>query len=210
MTTVPIKCVLLGETAVGKTSFINRFVNDTFTSEFVPTMIGCYSSKEVFYEKANRKIKYELWDTAGQEKYRSINKIFYQDTLIVILIFDITRKDTFSSIKDYWYQEVKENSPDDVIIAIAANKSDLYEKEEVSQDEVEEFAESINAIYKQTSALNGSGIKEIFESIGDELTSSENFDNLVRKSSATAIRLDSTSVYNVTTEKTGSTNNCCV
>ena len=210
MTTVPIKCVLLGETAVGKTSFINRFVNDTFTSEFVPTMIGCYSSKEVFYEKANRKIKYELWDTAGQEKYRSINKIFYQDTLIVILIFDITRKDTFSSIKDYWYQEVKENSPDDVIIAIAANKSDLYEKEEVSQDEVEEFAESINAIYKQTSALNGSGIKEIFESIGDELTSSENFDNLVRKSSATAIRLDSTSVYNVTTEKTGNTNNCCV
>ncbi len=210
MTTVPIKCVLLGETAVGKTSFINRFVNDTFTSEFVPTMIGCYSSKEVFYEKANRKIKYELWDTAGQEKYRSINKIFYQDTLIVILIFDITRKDTFSSIKDYWYKEVKENSPDDVIIAIAANKSDLYEKEEVSQDEVEEFAESINAIYKQTSALNGSGIKEIFESIGDELTSSENFDNLIRKSSATAIRLDSTSVYNVTTEKTGSTNNCCV
>ena len=210
MTTVPIKCVLLGETAVGKTSFINRFVNDTFTSEFVPTMIGCYSSKEVFYEKANRKIKYEIWDTAGQEKYRSINKIFYQDTLIVILIFDITRKDTFSSIKDYWYQEVKENSPDDVIIAIAANKSDLYEKEEVSQDEVEEYAESINAIYKQTSALNGSGIKEIFESIGDELTSSENFDNLVRKSSATAIRLDSTSVYNVTTEKTGSTNNCCV
>ena len=210
MTTVPIKCVLLGETAVGKTSFINRFVNDTFTSEFVPTMIGCYSSKEVFYEKANRKIKYELWDTAGQEKYRSINKIFYQDTLIVILIFDITRKDTFSSIKDYWYKEVKENSPDDVIIAIAANKSDLYEKEEVSQDEVEEFAESINAIYKQTSALNGSGIKEIFESIGDELTSSENFDNLVRKSSATAIRLDSTSVYNVTTEKTGNTNNCCV
>ncbi len=210
MTTVPIKCVLLGETAVGKTSFINRFVNDTFTSEFVPTMIGCYSSKEVFYEKANRKIKYELWDTAGQEKYRSINKIFYQDTLIVILIFDITRKDTFSSIKDYWYKEVKENSPDDVIIAIAANKSDLYEKEEVSQDEVEEFAESINAIYKQTSALNGSGIKEIFESIGEELTSSENFDNLIRKSSATAIRLDSTSVYNVTTEKTGSTNNCCV
>ena len=210
MTTVPIKCVLLGETAVGKTSFINRFVNDTFTSEFVPTMIGCYSSKEVFYEKANRKIKYELWDTAGQEKYRSINKIFYQDTLIVILIFDITRKDTFSSIKDYWYKEVKENSPDDVIIAIAANKSDLYEKEEVSQDEVEEFAESINAIYKQTSALNGSGIKEIFESIGEELTSSENFDNLIRKSSATAIRLDSTSVYNVTTEKTGNTNNCCV
>ena len=210
MTTVPIKCVLLGETAVGKTSFINRFVNDTFTSEFVPTMIGCYSSKEVFYEKANRKIKFDLWDTAGQEKYRSLNKIFYQDTLIVILIFDITRKDTFSSIKDYWYKEVKENSPDDVIIAIAANKSDLYEKEEVSQDEVEEFAESINAIYKQTSALNGSGIKEIFESIGDELTSSENFDNLVRKSSATAIRLDSTSVYNVTTEKTGNTNNCCV
>ena len=210
---LPIKCVLLGETAVGKTSFINRFVNDTFTKDFVPTMVGCYSSKDIYYEKAKRKIKYEIWDTAGQEKYRSINKIFYQDTSIAILVFDITRKDSYQALKDYWYPEVKDNSPKDVIIAIAANKSDLYEYEEVSNTEVEEFAKEINAIYKQTSALNGTGIGDLFESIGYQLLSPENYDDFVRKTSVSVIRLNSASISNSSTEKSevkiNGKKNCC-
>ena len=194
--TVPIKCVLLGETAVGKTCLINRFVNDTFKDNFVPTMVGCYSSKDIFYEKANRKIRYEIWDTAGQEKYRSINKIFYQDATIAILVFDITRKDTFDTLKNYWYGELKDNAPKDIIIAIAANKSDLYEYEEISNEEVEEFANNINAIYKQTSAKNGTGIKEMFDSIGYKLLSPENFEEFLRKTSV--IRLKSDSFLNST------------
>jgi len=210
-TILPIKCVLLGETAVGKTSFINRFVNDTFTKEFVPTMVGCYSSKDIYYEKAKRKIKYEIWDTAGQEKYRSINKIFYQDTSIAILVFDITRKDSYQALKDYWYPEVKDNSPKDVIIAIAANKSDLYEYEEVSNTEVEEFAKEINAIYKQTSALNGTGIKDLFESIGYQLLSPENYDDFVRKTSASLIRINSASISSIEKSevKSNGKKNCC-
>ena len=194
--TVPIKCVLLGETAVGKTCLINRFVNDTFKDNFVPTMVGCYSSKDIFYEKANRKIRYEIWDTAGQEKYRSINKIFYQDATIAILVFDITRKDTFDTLKNYWYGELRDNAPKDIIIAIAANKSDLYEYEEISNEEVEEFANNINAIYKQTSAKNGTGIKEMFDSIGYKLLSPENFEEFLRKTSV--IRLKSDSFLNST------------
>ena len=195
-TTVPIKCVLLGETAVGKTCLINRFVNDTFKDNFVPTMVGCYSSKDIFYEKANRKIRYEIWDTAGQEKYRSINKIFYQDATIAILVFDITRKDTFDTLKNYWYGELKDNAPKDIIIAIAANKSDLYEYEEISNEEVEEFANNINAIYKQTSAKKGTGIKELFDNIGYKLLSPENFEEFLRKTSV--IRLKSDSFLNST------------
>ena len=194
--TVPIKCVLLGETAVGKTCLISRFVNDTFKDNFVPTMVGCYSSKDIFYEKANRKIRYEIWDTAGQEKYRSINKIFYQDATIAILVFDITRKDTFDTLKNYWYGELRDNAPKDIIIAIAANKSDLYEYEEISNEEVEEFANNINAIYKQTSAKKGTGIKELFDNIGYKLLSPENFEEFLRKTSV--IRLKSDSFLNST------------
>ena len=213
-TTLPIKCVLLGETAVGKTCLINRFVNDTFQTDFVPTMVGCYSSKDIFYEKANRKIKYEIWDTAGQEKYRSINKIFYQDTSIAILVFDITRKDTFEALKNYWFTELRDNSPKDIIIAIAANKCDLYEYEEVSHDEIKEFSQSINALYEQTSAKTGAGIKDLFNSIGNKLLSPENYDEFIRKTSV--IRLKSESCQNSTLNNTEKSEvradikkNCC-
>ena len=199
--TIPMKCVLLGETAVGKSWLINRFVNDTFQSDFVPTMVGCYSSKEIFYQRANRKIKYEIWDTAGQEKYRSINKIFYQDASIAILVFDITRKDTFEAIKNYWYTEVRDNSPKDIIIAIAANKCDLYEYEEVNNEEIQEFSNSINALYKQTSAKSGNGIKDLFNNIGYKLLSPEKYDDFIRKQSV--IRLNSESLQNITLNNSG-------
>ena len=210
---LPIKCVLLGETAVGKTCLINRFVNNTFQEDFVPTMVGCYSSKDIFYDKANKKIKYEIWDTAGQEKYRSINKIFYQDTSIAILVFDITRKDTFEALKNYWYLELRDNSPKDIVIAIAANKCDLYEYEEVSHDEVEEFGKSINALYEQTSAKTGEGIKDLFNSIGYKLLSPENYEDFLRKTSAVRLKSDSFQNVSNSTEKSEDREeikkNCC-
>ena len=210
---LPIKCVLLGETAVGKTCLINRFVNNTFQEDFVPTMVGCYSSKDIFYDKANKKIKYEIWDTAGQEKYRSINKIFYQDTSIAILVFDITRKDTFEALKNYWYLELRDNSPKDIIIAIAANKCDLYEYEEVSHDEVEEFGKSINALYEQTSAKTGEGIKDLFNSIGYKLLAPENYEDFIRKTSAVRLKSDSFQNDSNSTEKSEAREeikkNCC-
>jgi len=196
---LPLKCVLLGETAVGKTALISRFVENKFSKDFVSTLVGCYSSKDIFYPKFNRNVKYEIWDTAGQEKFRSINKIFYQDTSIAILVFDITRKDTFQALKEYWYTEVRDNSPKDVIIAIAANKNDLYEYEEVTDEEAKEFAKSINAIYHQTSASKGTGINELFESIGSELLRPENIQEFVRKTTTykkMPVRLNSESFNN--------------
>ena len=178
-----IKCVLLGETAVGKSSLINRFVSNTFKSDFTSTMVGYCSTKQVYYEKTDQKINYEIWDTAGQEKYRSLTKIFYQDSKVTLLVYDITRKDSFEAIKNYWYTEVRDNSPQDVIIAIVGNKSDLYEYEEVTEDEAKEFAKSVNAIYQQTSACNGSGVKELFDMIGNKIIKPEVFEELNRKTS---------------------------
>ena len=176
-----IKVVLLGETAVGKSSLINRFVNDQFQTNYTSTMTGSFFSKEVFYQKQQKNLKYEIWDTAGQEKYRAMNKIFYQSTKVVILVLDITRKDTFQAILNYWYKELKENAPQDVVIALAANKSDLYEYEEVTKEELDEYAKSINAIYQQTSALKDYGIKELFNKIGEKLLSTENSEEIKTK-----------------------------
>jgi small GTP-binding protein len=146
-------------------------------------MVGYCSTKQVYYEKTDQKINYEIWDTAGQEKYRSLTKIFYQDSKVTLLVYDITRKDSFEAIKNYWYTEVRDNSPQDVIIAIVVNKSDLYEYEEVTEDEAKEFAKSVNAIYQQTSACNGSGVKELFDMIGNKIIKPEVFEELNRKTS---------------------------
>ena len=177
---IPVKCVLLGESGVGKSSIINRFISNTFRSDFSPTMVGCYSSKEVYFEHAKQKISFEIWDTAGQEKYRSINKIFYQDAIIAILVYDITRKESYEAIKNYWYIEVRDNSPKEVLIAIVGNKSDKYEFEEVNEDEVKEFCNSINAIYKVTSAALGEGINELFDVIGNKLLTPEKVEEYMK------------------------------
>ena len=166
---IVLKCVLLGESGVGKSSLINRFISGNFNKDSLPTIVGGFSKKEIFYEEENTKIVYEIWDTAGQEKYRSINKIFYQDAYINILVYDITKKNTFKAIKDYWIEEIKENGPRDAIIIIAGNKSDLYEHEAVDEEEVRKYCKNIDAIYQLTSAQTGEGVNELFNKIGKEL-----------------------------------------
>ena len=95
------KVVLLGETGVGKTCLIERYTKSEFHDNFAPTLGGTFIEKEVAYKSYNKTIKFQIWDTAGQEKYRSINKLFYSDANIAILVYDITRKETFDEIKNY-------------------------------------------------------------------------------------------------------------
>ena len=106
------KVVLLGESGVGKTSIISRFINDTFDEGLVTTTGASYVGKDmIFQDYNNQVVKFEIWDTAGQEKYRSLTQIFYKDASIAILVYDITNEDSFEEVKNYWYKQIEESAP---------------------------------------------------------------------------------------------------
>ena len=161
------KVVLLGEAGVGKTSIISRYVNNTFSDVLMSTTGASFAIKKLEIDPEH-KIKFQIWDTAGQERFRSLAKIFYQNAAVAVLVYDITRRDSFQKLKDFWVKELKENAPSDIILAVAANKSDNYEFEVVSLKEGKELAQEINAIFKSTSAMLSHGIEDLFKLIGEK------------------------------------------
>ena len=161
------KVVLLGESGVGKTSIISRFINDTFEEGLVTTTGASYAGKDmVFKDYDNQVVKFEIWDTAGQEKYRSLTQIFYKDASIAILVYDITSEESFEEVQNYWYEQLKESAPKDIVIGLAANKSDLFHNEKVPEEKARKFAQEIGAIFKLTSACTSVGVEELFVSVG--------------------------------------------
>ena len=109
------KVVLLGESGVGKTCIIARFINNTFEDNIMSTTGASYAGKTMtFDEFQGKSIKFEIWDTAGQEKYRALTKIFYKDAGVAILVYDITRKESFEEIQKYWYNQIKEYAPKNI------------------------------------------------------------------------------------------------
>ena len=109
------KVVLLGESGVGKTCIIARFINNTFEENLISTTGASYAGKTMtFDEFGGKSIKFEIWDTAGQEKYRSLTKIFYKDAGAAILVYDITRKESFEEIQKYWINQIKEFAPKNI------------------------------------------------------------------------------------------------
>ena len=104
------KVVLIGETRVGKTSIIKRYTTNTFSSIFTPTSSPFYATKVDNFEEYNHSIKFEIWDTAGQQKYRVIAKIFYKDAAVCVLVYDVSNKKSFEELKNYWIKEVKANT----------------------------------------------------------------------------------------------------
>ena len=167
------KVVLVGETGVGKTSIISQFVEQTFQLDMQTTTGGSFSSKTLACD-GGKLLKFEIWDTAGQEKYRSLAKMFYKDAKAVIMVYDVTREDSFEELQKYWYDQIKESSPENIILVIAANKSDLIEKEKVDEGEARNYAKEINALYVSTSAKNSNGINNLFEEIAKKYTGSTN------------------------------------
>ena len=163
---IGIKVTLIGESSVGKTCIINRFCKDLFSRDIDSTLGANYSQKRI--ERKGKKIRLDLWDTAGEEKYRAIGRHFYKESYIVCLVYDITNKESFENLKKIWYPELKEYGEEYKIIALIGNKLDLYLEEAVNEEEGKKFANEINAVFKRTSALEGLGLDDLFNELVDK------------------------------------------
>ena len=108
-----IKVILVGETGVGKTCIIHRYINGKFNEDTLSTITNSSMQKVITLDDENKtKIELDIWDTCGQEKYRNIVNIYFKDTKAAILVYDSTSKATFNEIKNFWYKKVKEYAPE--------------------------------------------------------------------------------------------------
>ena len=187
---ITCKVVLVGETGVGKTSIIQRYLLNSFTETLPSTVTSSYSYKLLEYPKFKKSISFDIWDTAGQEQYRSVAKNFYINAAIAILVYDIRRRDSFEAIKEYWYDQLKESGEDDMVIAIAGNKSDLFEEEEVPEDEAKQYAQSVGGIFQLTSCKKNFGIDELFKISGQKYLENKKLIGIGNKMNDGKIKID--------------------
>lgn len=154
-----IKIILVGETAVGKTNLINVFFGFGFQHSVETTYTSYCFDGDYNYKEKN--YKYSIWDTAGQEKFRSLNKLFIRDAKIILIVYSIDFRHSFEEV-DFWINYVKENETTDrYIIALVANKSDLIETQTVMDDEGQNLANKYGIEFSITSALkNAETFKE--------------------------------------------------
>ena len=107
---IPCKVVLIGESGVGKTSIISRYMTDKFSATLGSTPGANFTTKTIFLKDENQSIKFEIWDTAGQEKFRSLAKVFYKNAAICVLVYEITRRASFEELQRFWIEEIKANA----------------------------------------------------------------------------------------------------
>lgn len=152
-----LKVVVVGDSGVGKTCLLIRFVRDMFDEESQPTLGVEFMTKIVTTE--NHRIQLQLWDTAGQELFRSVTRGYYRGSAGALLVFDLTNRDSFENI-GRWLQDIKDVARPDVVTLLLGNKADLDEKRAVKKEEAEEFAAAHGMQYFETSAKTGDQIAQ--------------------------------------------------
>ena len=161
------KLILIGDSGVGKTNILSRYINNEFSFSTQSTVGVEFGSK--FIKKNDKIIKLQIWDTAGQERYKSITTAYYNGSRGAFIVYDISRRTSFENI-DKWIDELKTNGSEDITIILVGNKSDLSDKREVKTEEVERKSKQYKIAFCETSALNGNNIEKAFDLLIKEIT----------------------------------------
>ncbi len=162
---IVLKLLLLGDSSVGKTSILLKYISNKFDESSISTVGVDYMDKIIDYNKF--KIKLQIWDTSGEEKFRTITKNFYRNADGLLVVFDLTKKESYDHIRS-WINEAKENN-DKLKTILIGNKLDLKDERIVAIDVAKQFAEKNNLKYIETSAKDGTNINESFQAIIDLL-----------------------------------------
>ena len=160
------KVLLLGNSNVGKSSLFLRFVDDIWNDTFVPTIGVDFKIKT--FDIDEKRIKMQIWDTAGQERFKNIIASYYRGAHGILLIYDVTDKDSFKNLSN-WLIEIEKNASKNVLKFLIGNKTDLEEKRVISYNQAKEFADSYGLKYIETSAKKNLNVNEAFATLGREL-----------------------------------------
>jgi Ras-related protein Rab-1A len=160
------KLLLIGNSAVGKSSLLLRFSDNIFNESFLPT-IGVDFKIRTF-ELSSKTVKLQIWDTAGQERFKTITSSYYKGAHGIILTYDITDKQSFKDIEN-WLTEVEKFANENVIKLLVGNKNDLESQRQVTFDEGKEYADSLGIQFLETSAKNNSNVEKAFFTLANEI-----------------------------------------
>ena len=161
------KYIIVGDPSVGKSNLLMKFAHNKFTEEYQTTIGVEFGAKNI--QLNNQIYRIQIWDTAGQENFRSITRAYFQKCVCAMVVYDITCRESFDHIKN-WLQDIHEQSPKTVLIILIGNKIDLEDKRKISTDEGKDVAAQNGLIFMETSAKTGEGVNEIFEKTALEIT----------------------------------------
>jgi small GTP-binding protein len=156
---IKYKLIVIGDENVGKTSIINRFKNNLFSPEYEPTVGLDFQSIPILID--DQSVTLLLYDTAGQEKFKSLIPLYTNEANIILLIYDISNKDSFDNIGK-WFDSLNNINKEEVIFALVGNKSDLDFNRKVSKEEAQSYANEHHYVFQEVSAMSGEGIQELF------------------------------------------------
>ena len=161
-----IKLMVIGETRVGKTALIKKYTKNDFGGVYLTTVGIDFQEKIINVE--DKSIKLQIWDTAGEERFRNIAKNYFHTSDGFLIVYDISCRDSFEKLS-FWLEQIRLNAPEHTKCIVAGNKCDLEEKREVNKNEGEDFSKENNINFFETSAKEGTNVNEIFQVLSNEI-----------------------------------------
>ena len=198
-----IKLVILGDVSVGKSNFLYRFVDGEFNPIHVATVGFDFKSRVWEIPNLKKKVKFQIWDTAGQEKYMSINKNLFQRVQGIILMYDITREETFNNLSK-WMEHIKENA-NGIPLILIGNKSDLNNERKVNEEDGKAFAKNNKIIFLEASAKIGTNVEESFMKLSELIIENQNYIDNKEKNNKTEYVISKDSTLRIKDKK----KKCC-
>ncbi|KAJ5070606.1 ras and ef-hand domain-containing protein [Anaeramoeba ignava] len=168
-----LKILIIGNSLVGKSSILLRYCDNQFTEE-MGTTIGV-DFRFATLKINDEEVKLQIWDTAGQERFRTITGTYYRNADGIMIVYDITKKDSFSQVK-HWFQEIKTNAPENVVNLLVGNKADLENQRDVTEESGKKLAKHFKCSFFEVSAKTGNNVSEAFHLLAEQtLAANGNF-----------------------------------